>query len=93
MIDLFLYYILITSQEPPGHLHHFVDVPHGVDQIGRVFVQFALDEKLYEISDEGRVDGTSFPVLRPYFRRLFIAFVLEKFLVEKFGSRLRNLFL
>ena len=72
-------------------LHHFIDVPHGIDEIGCVFVKFAFDEELDEIPDEGRVDGTPFAVFGPYFRRLFVSFVLEQFLVEKFGGGLRNL--
>ena len=72
-------------------LHHLIDIPHGVDEIGGVLVKLALDEKLDEIANEGRVNGAPFPVFRPHFRRFLVSFVLEQLLVEKLCRCLRHL--
>ena len=54
-------------------------------------MELTLDKELNEIPNEGCVDGPPLAMLRPDFGRLFVAFVLEQFLIEKLGGSLRNL--
>ena len=57
-------------QEQIGHalpiLHHGVGLNEGVDEVRSVFVQLRLDEKLNQVTDQGRVPETNLSSLGPH---------------------------
>jgi len=79
-------------EEKVGHalpvLEHGVDVPHGVDEVGRMVVELGLDQELHEQLDEGRVLRLLFAALELDRRVLDLD---EELLVEEFAGCLGHL--